>query len=245
MAGQGSIRSRKHATRHTSPRFADPRLVDAEGLVGCGGELGVDWLLDAYSHGVFPWPINDDEPMLWWSPDPRAILELDRLHISRSLRRTLQSGKFTATADQDFRGVIEGCANGPGREDGTWITPAMREAYQRLHLAGHAHSVEVWAEEPGAKRLAGGVYGVAIGGLFAAESMFHYETDASKVALVHLVGHLRKRGYRLLDVQQWTEHTGRLGVTEIPRVEYLRRLSVAIEEPVTFGDRLEQATSGD
>lgn len=200
-----------------------------------GGALAPEWLLDAYRHGIFPWPDDDVHPMLWWSPDPRAIIELDGLHVSRRLRRTLRSGRFVATCDRAFEEVIRGCAMGPSRRGGTWITPKMIAAYTHMHRLGHAHSVEVWRD--GA--LAGGVYGVAIGGLFAAESMFHRVTDASKVALARLVGHLNARGYQLLDVQQWTEHTGRMGAVEVPRREYLRRLAEAVDQPVTFGDRLE------
>ena len=176
-----------------------------------------------------------DNPMFWWSLDPRAIIELDGLHVSRRLARTLRAGRFEVTCDRDFSGVIRGCAGGPGREGGTWITPRMIRAYRRMFALGHAHSVEAWHEG----RLAGGVYGVAIGGLFAAESMFHHVRDASKVALARLVEHLRRRGYRLLDIQQLTPHTARLGATEIPRREYLARLADAVVLPVTFGDRIE------
>ena len=220
-------------------RFADPRHVDSEGLVCCGGELSCDWLLDAYRRGIFPWPINDEEPMLWWSPDPRAVIELDALRVSKRLRRTISSGRFRGTCNQDFRAVLNGCATGPGRQDGTWLTDSMQEAYAAMHEQGHAHSIEVWMHAEGEQSLVGGLYGVAIGGMFSAESMFHYETDASKVALAWLVQHLNARGYVLLDIQQWTEHTGRLGASEIPRDEYLRRLAGAIDLPVSFGEALE------
>ena len=194
----------------------------------------MEWLLDAYRHGIFPWPIwEEGEPMAWWSLDPRAIIELDRgLHVTRRLRRTVRSQKFEITRDQDFRGVIRGCATSPGRRGRTWLTDEMVVAYTRLHDLGHAHSIEAWH----AGMLAGGVYGVAIGGLFAAESMFYHVRDASKVALVHLVDHLRARGYLLLDIQQWTGHSASLGAIEIPREEYLRRLATAIELPVSFGE---------
>lgn len=214
------------------PRFfPPPTATSSDGLVCVGGRLDPDWLLDAYSHGIFPWPVWDDEPMAWWSPDPRAVLEFDELHVSRRLQRTVESGKFEITCDVDFAGVVRGCATAQGRRGHTWLTPAMIDAYLQMHRLGHVHSVEAWH----AGRLAGGTYGVAIGGLFAAESMFYRVRDASKVALVHLVAHLRARRYRLLDIQQWTPHTGRLGAVEIPRVEYLRRLAAAIAEPVTFG----------
>ncbi|MBX3425198.1 MAG: leucyl/phenylalanyl-tRNA--protein transferase [Pirellulales bacterium] len=205
------------------------------GLVAVGGSLSVERLLDAYRHGIFPWPTYPDDPMLWWSPDPRAVLPLDGLHVSRRLARRLRSGQFVATCNTAFEGVVRACSRGPGREGGTWLTPEMIRAYVELHRRGHAHSVEVWHEE----RLVGGVYGVAIGGAFAAESMFHRATDGSKAALASLVSHLRARGYQLLDIQQWTPHTGSLGAIEIPRREYLKRLAALIDLPVTFGSELE------
>jgi leucyl/phenylalanyl-tRNA--protein transferase len=207
--------------------FLDPELADSDGLVGVGGELSPRRLLLAYSSGIFPF-FDEDTPILWWSPDPRAILELDGLHVSRRLARTVRSGKFTVTFDRAFDEVIEGCAHRPGR--GVWITPEMIAAYTRLHRLGHAHSVEVWH----AGQLAGGVYGVTVGGLFAGESMFTRVRDASKVALVHLVGHLRGRGYQLFDVQYRNDHTARLGAVEIPRREYLARLRRAVKSAVTF-----------
>jgi len=207
--------------------------ADADGIVGFGGKLSLAWLLDAYRHGIFPWPVGDiDWPMAWWSPDPRAIIEPDRFHVSRPLRRTCDSGRFTVTLDRDFVGVIRGCATAGDAVGKSWLTKKMIAAYIRLHRLGHAHSVEVWQE----KKLAGGAYGLAIGGLFAAESMFHRVTDASKVALVHLVEHLKHRGYVLLDIQQLTPHTARFGAVEIPRREYLARLAATIDMPVTFKD---------
>jgi leucyl/phenylalanyl-tRNA--protein transferase len=215
-------------------RFFPPAEdADAEGIVGFGGKLSPAWLLDAYRHGIFPWPIGDmDEPMAWWSPDPRAVIELDRFHVSRRLRRTCDSRRFTVSLDRDFVGVIRGCATVGDRVGNTWLTKRMIAAYIRLHRLGHAHSVEVWQE----KKLAGGTYGVAIGGLFAAESMFHRVRDASKVALVHLVEHLNHRGYVLFDIQQLTPHTARFGAVEIPRREYLARLAEAINVQVGFAD---------
>ena len=173
--------------------------------------------------------------MAWWSPDPRAIIELDSLHISRRLKRTVRAGQFSVTCNRDFSGVIQGCATAAGRVGQTWITRGMFDAYVRLHELGYAHSVEAWREG----RLVGGVYGLAIAGLFAAESKFHRVSDASKVALVRLVGHLRSRGYELFDIQQLTPHTARLGAVEIPRQQYLARLADALTRPVTFGDQLE------
>ena len=214
-----------------SPYFPPAEDADPEGLVGFGGELSPQWLLDAYRHGIFPWPITDFEaPLAWWSPDPRALIEFDRFHVPQRLRRTCRSGKFEVTRDLDFAGVIRGCAMAPGRINQTWLTPEMIDAYIRIHELGYAHSIEVWYQ----RELAGGVYGVAMGGLFAAESKFYRVRNASKVALVHLVEHLHARGYTLLDIQQLTPHTARLGAAAIPRVEYLRRLGRAIELPVRF-----------
>ena len=215
--------------------FPSPTESTPDGLVAVGGDLSPERLLDAYSHGIFPWPVSDEEAMLWWSPDPRAILPLDRLYISKRLRRTLRSGKFKVTCDQAFAEVIASCASGPGREGGTWLTDEMIAAYTQFHKLGHAHSIEVWY----GGKLAGGTYGIAIGGVFAAETMFYRVRDASKVALAHLVAHLNARGYQLLDVQQWTPHTGRLGVIEIPRAKYLEHLAKAVEQQVTFGTTLE------
>ena len=219
-----------------SPLFPPAERASPEGLIFVGGRLSVERLLDAYRHGIFPWPAYPGEPMLWWTPDPRAILPLDGIYISRRLERTLRSGKFEVRADTAFVHVLEGCATGPGRERGTWLTPDMIDAYARLHNLGHAHSVEAWHGD----QLVGGVYGVSIGGFFSAESMFYRERDASKAALARLVQHLKLRGYALLDVQQWTPHTGRLGVVEIPRREYLKRLAAAVDLPVTFGSELSE-----
>jgi len=157
------------------------------------------------------------------------------------LQRTCRSGQFEVTCDRDFAAVVQGCATAGDRVGRTWLTPAMTAAYQTLHEAGHAHSVEVWQEG----QLAGGIYGVAIGGLFAGESMFHYVRDASKVALVALVEHLRARGYELFDIQQLTNHTASFGALEIPRKEYMARLARALVKPVTFGSRLELAAGAE
>jgi leucyl/phenylalanyl-tRNA--protein transferase len=200
--------------------------ADEFGLVAIGGDLKPKTLLKAYRNGVFPW-FDEDDPICWWSPDPRAIIELDGLHIARRLRRTIRSGKFSLTVNKDFRGVMRGCAD---RDEGTWITADMLSAYQELHRIGHAHSVEAWHDG----KLAGGVYGVAIGGFFAGESMFTRVTDASKVALAGLVDRLNERGFQLFDVQFTTEHTSRMGATTIPRATYLKRLRQALACDVTF-----------
>jgi leucyl/phenylalanyl-tRNA---protein transferase len=204
----------------------DPERADEVGLVAVGGTLDAATLLDAYCHGVFPW-FNDDTPVLWWSPDPRAVFELDAVHVPRRLQRTLRSCLFTYSIDRSFREVIRSCAN---RREGTWITPDMIAAYEELHELGHAHSLEVWRDDV----LAGGIYGVAIGGFFAGESMFTRVRDASKVALVRLVEHLRRRGYFLFDTQMLTEHTARFGARNISRAEYLQRLRAALHLDVEF-----------
>jgi leucyl/phenylalanyl-tRNA---protein transferase len=213
-------------------RFLPPAEEAGEdGFVGFGGELTPPWLLDAYRHGIFPWPMSKrDTAVPWFSPDPRAIIEFEKFHVPRRLLRVCKSGRFEICFDRDFEGVICGCAVGRGRKGGTWLTPKMIAAYIRMHELGHAHSVEAWQDG----RLAGGVYGIAIAGLFAAESMFYRVPEASKVALVHLVDHLRLRGYELLDVQQLTPNTARFGAIEIPRREYLHRLDEALKKPVEF-----------
>jgi leucyl/phenylalanyl-tRNA--protein transferase len=193
-----------------------PELSDPDGLCGVGGDLLPATLIHAYCEGVFPW-FNEGDPILWWSPDPRAIFDLERIHIPRRLARTVRQGKFTITINRAFEQVMRGCGVRP---EGTWITSSMREAYSRLHRLGHAHSLEAWQDG----QLAGGLYGVALGGLFAAESMFHIEPDAANVCFVHLVDRLKQRGYVLLDTQMATPHTKRFGAFEIPRRDYLKRL---------------------
>jgi len=194
-----------------------------------GGELSRAWLLDAYQHGIFPWPLSGGM-LAWWSPDPRAVIEFADFSPSRRLLRTYRSGRFTVTRDRDFAGVITGCATAQERKEGTWITPEMKTAYLALHHEGIAHSVEAWDGET----LAGGVYGLALGSYFAAESMFYHVRDASKVALVALVEHLRERGYQLLDIQQLTPHTASFGASNIPRSEFMARLSAALAAQATW-----------
>jgi len=204
--------------------FPDPRLADAKGLVKVGGDLSVARLLAAYRCGVFPWTVN---PVSWWSPDPRGIFELDAIHISKSLGKIIRQGFFQVTRDRAFRQVIEACAApGPGRRD-TWISPEFIAAYTQLHEAGHAHSVECWRDG----ELAGGIYGVAAGGLFAGESMFHRVSNSSKVALAHLAAHLRARNFALFDIQMLTPITRQLGAVAIPRADYLQRLKAAVAKP--------------
>ena len=205
-------------------RFPNPRRADAEGLVAVGGDLSVARLLLAYRSGIFPWSVN---PLTWWSPDPRGVLELDAFHLSRSLARTLRQGRFTISFDRAFRPVMEACAApAPGRRD-TWISPEFLEAYTELHRQGHAHSVECWL----GPKLVGGVYGVAVGGLFAGESMFHQVSDASKVALFHLTERLREQHFELFDLQMLTPITRQLGGSELVRDQYLARLATAVARP--------------
>jgi leucyl/phenylalanyl-tRNA--protein transferase len=213
--------------RRQTQLWRDPELADATGLVAMGGDLSPDRLLEAYRRGIFPW-YDESLPICWWSPDPRAIFELESFHVPRRLQRTCRSDRFQVTIDRAFLGVIRGCADRPGQ--GTWITSEMMAAYESLHRLGHAHSVEVWDGEV----LAGGIYGVALGGLFAGESMFSRRRDASKVALVHLVGRLREQGFQLFDIQFLNPHTARLGAVEILRKDYLARLRKALRCQARF-----------
>jgi len=211
--------------------FPPPRRAVAQGphrgLVAVGGDLSAERLRLAYRSGLFPWT---DTPITWWSPDPRAIFELDRLHVSASLARTLRKQVFVVTVDRAFRAVMEGCTEAGAGRLGTWITPLFIEAYTALHQEGSAHSVECWLDD----ELVGGVYGVALGGFFAGESMFHRVSNASKVALVHLAGRLRQCGFSLFDIQMLTRVTRQMGAVEIPREDYLRRLADAVARPITF-----------
>lgn len=204
-------------------KFPDPREFAESGLVAGGGDLSVDRLLAAYRAGIFPW--YDEPPILWWSPDPRAVITPQTLHVSRSLKRRLESGVYTVTCNRAPEAVLDGCAD---RNQGSWLNADMKAAYLALFGAGHMLSFEAWASaDTGMPRLVGGLYGVLVGGLFAAESKFHRETDASKVALVCAVRSLFKRGLRLFDVQFTTEHLMSLGVFDIPRAAYLEQLSEA------------------
>jgi leucyl/phenylalanyl-tRNA--protein transferase len=211
--------------------FPDPEPYDDEGLLAVGGDLAPERLLFAYERGIFPW-YDEGLPPMWWSPNPRAVFTPERLHVSRSLRRALRSGSFRWSANRAFGAVIREC--GRERESGTWILPEMVEAYEELHALGHALSFEVWQGE----RLVGGLYGVQRGALFAAESMFHRETDASKVALVNAVAWSFAQGIELFDVQFLTPHLASLGAHELPRSEYLARAraAVAVARPLPLAD---------
>ncbi len=208
--------------------FPPVEHASPEGLLAVGGDLRSERLLEAYRHGIFPW-YNDDQPILWWSPDPRTVLFPDRLHISRSLKRSLRPDRFKITLDTCFREVVRHCAGPRSQypEGGTWITRGMMEAYSALHDEGYAHSAETWQGD----RLVGGLYGVAIGGAFFAESMFTRVDDASKVALVSVVRQLRTWGFRIVDCQQSSPHVLRLGAEEIPRRTYIQHLEKAVTQP--------------
>ncbi|MCB9853116.1 MAG: leucyl/phenylalanyl-tRNA--protein transferase [Phycisphaerales bacterium] len=190
-------------------------------------ELTPELLISAYAQGIFPMGMHGR--IAWYSPDPRGILPLDAFYVSKSLAQTARSGRFEIRIDTRFRDVMEACADRP---DGTWITPAIVDAYEHLHELGLAHSVEAWKDD----QLAGGLYGVALGGAFFGESMFHRQRDASKVALVALVERMREHGFSLLDIQFITPHLERFGAVEIRRDDYLDRLAVAIRQECQFGD---------
>jgi leucyl/phenylalanyl-tRNA--protein transferase len=207
--------------------FPNPELADADGLVAVGGDLSVERLLAAYRQGIFPWTAN---PITWWSPDPRGIIELDNFHVPESLAKVIRKQPFEITIDKAFQQVMKACAtSGPKRRE-SWITKEFIEAYTVLHKLGHAHNVECWQ----GGKLVGGVYGVAIGGLFAGESMFHLVDNASKVALHHLVQLLRKRRFTLFDIQMVTAATAPLGAKVISRSDYLKRLAVAVAQDGQF-----------
>jgi leucyl/phenylalanyl-tRNA--protein transferase len=220
-------------------RFPDPATAGEDGLVGIGADLEPATLVDAYRRGIFPWP-HPGAPLPWFSPDPRGVIPLDGLVVSRSLRARLRRSGWETTVDRAFAAVLAGCADRPagvsgGRkprppegDGGTWITPPMRAAYQRLHDLGHAHSLEVWA----GGELVGGLYGVGVGGVFTGESMFHLASDASKVALVDLTDRLAEAGGRLIDVQMVTPHLASLGARGLPRADFLDLLARVRDQPV-------------
>lgn len=194
---------------------------DMGGLLAVGGDLQPDRILDAYRRGIFPWGTVDGQP-LWYSPDPRMVLFPEEFRLTRSLRRTLRAGRFEVRFDSDFPGVMAACASTPrDGQDGTWITPEMRHAYTRLHELGWAHSVETYADGV----LVGGLYGMAIGRMFYGESMFSRRSDASKVAFAHLIDYLVTHQFGMIDCQMYTDHLASLGGREIPRAEFLVRLS--------------------
>ena len=202
------------------PRFPDPRRADASGLLAVGGDLSAERLLTAYQMGIFPW-FGPGQPILWWSPDPRMILDVADLRVNRSLRKRIRQEPFRLTLDTAFHDVIVACASVPRPgQDGTWITDGMVAAYDQLHALGFAHSVEAWDAEG---TLVGGLYGVASGRMFFGESMFAKAPDASKIAFVRLVQQLDAWGFPMIDCQMYTDHLARFGAHEISRAEFLSR----------------------
>jgi len=207
----------------------DQALREPNGLLALGGDLSPERLVNAYRHGCFPW-FQEGQPILWWSPDPRMVLFPAELHVSRSLRKTQRQQRFEISFDRDFPAVIEACAGPRHYADGTWITPAMLEAYRELHRRGIAHSVEVWQDG----QLVGGLYGLAIGRLFFGESMFSRVTDASKIGFITLVEQLRDSGFVLIDCQMHTSHLASFGARPIPRAEFAGYLARHLDAPATI-----------
>ncbi len=212
--------------------FPSPDLADADGLLAVGGDLSVPRLLDAYSSGIFPW-FSPDEPILWWSPDPRMVLYPSELKVSKNLQKVINKRKFTTTFDKDFACVIRACSTIERKDqDGeTWITDSMIDAYEFLHMEGYAHSVETWLDGD----LVGGLYGVSLGGVFFGESMFHRVNDASKVALYALVQQLLVWQFDLIDAQQDTVYLRNMGGRTIPRKVFLHLLSQSLKKETKKG----------
>jgi leucyl/phenylalanyl-tRNA--protein transferase len=207
--------------------FPQPHLADANGLLAVGGDLSPERLLQAYQLGIFPWFL-EDEPYLWWSPDPRLVLYPDELIISKSLKKIIKQNTFQITMDCAFDQVIQSCAHTRlNKNEDTWIDQEMVDAYCELHQSGYAHSVEAWSKG----KLEGGLYGVALGKCFFGESMFSNKSNASKVAFVYLVKYLRKRSYMMVDCQVTTAHLQRFGAKEIPRESFLKQLEQAMKSP--------------
>jgi leucyl/phenylalanyl-tRNA--protein transferase len=204
----------------------DRALRDPNGLLAAGGDLSPERLIAAYRHGCFPW-YEQGQPILWWAPDPRMVLPPAELNVSRSLRKVMRQGRFTVTLDRDFPAVIRACAAPRTYAQGTWITPAIEQAYIELHKRGIAHSVEAWQGD----ELVGGLYGLAIGQLFFGESMFSRVTDASKVAFATLAEHLHKAGFVLIDCQMHTRHLESLGAREISRAAFTCYLKEYLDTP--------------
>ncbi|HVP69089.1 MAG TPA: leucyl/phenylalanyl-tRNA--protein transferase [Anaeromyxobacteraceae bacterium] len=216
---------------HRTSSFPDPETAEPDGLLAVGGDLSPGRLVAAYERGIFPW-YSEGSPILWWSPDPRMVLLPSEFHVPRSLARTMRSRRYDVRSDTAFPSVIRRCAEKerPG-QDGTWIVPEVVEAYEALYRLGLAHSVEAWE---GAE-LAGGLYGVSLGGTFFGESMFADRPDASKVAFAALVGWLGRRGFDLVDCQVETEHLSRFGARSVPRREFRTRLAASLEKATLRG----------
>lgn len=214
--------------------FPPVEWAQPDGLLAIGGDLSLERLVLAYRSGIFPWPISAmaDAPLLWWSPPQRAVIEPEKLHVGRSLRKEIRHGRFAVRFDTAFAKVITACAEVPRPDQGgTWITAEMIEAYTRLHEAGFAHSVESYEQE----RLVGGLYGVSLGGCFFGESMFSYEENASKVAFVKLCERLSEWQFDLVDCQLQNQHLVRFGVYVISRAEFIKRLQASLSRPTRRG----------
>ncbi|SMF95480.1 leucyl/phenylalanyl-tRNA--protein transferase [Methylomagnum ishizawai] len=216
--------------KHQPFPTVDKALRDPNGLLAMGGCLSPERLCNAYRRGIFPW-FGENEPILWWSPDPRLVLRPEQVKVSRSLGKRLKRGEFAFTHDVCFADVVEACAGPRSMAAGTWITADMKRAYRRLYEQGLAHSFEAWREG----RLVGGLYGVALGRVFFGESMFHRATDASKAAFAYACGRLAEWGYALIDCQVHTQHLASLGAGEIPRREFVRLLNLYCEQTAASG----------
>jgi len=216
-------------------QFPDPNRAEIDGMLAVGGDLSPQRLLMAYRMGIFPW-YNEDMPILWWSPDPRCIIDLAAFRAPRRVLRSLGKWSYRVTVDTAFESVIRACAVAPrARGAGTWLVPEMIEAYCLLHELGFAHSVEAWEGAGASAELVGGIYGVSIGRAFFGESMFYRKTGASKTALIALVRMLQSWGFDFLDCQQTNEHILRFGAAEVPRREFLRRVGIALRSPTLQG----------
>lgn len=213
-------------------QFPDPEMADPSGILAVGGDLSPQRLLQAYQTGVFPW-FNESDPIVWWSPDPRMVLYPAEVKVSQSMRKVLRDKTFKVTLDHAFKAVITNCkAQKRAGQKGTWITQEMLDAYVLLHKQGYAHSVEVWKDDV----LAGGLYGVSLGGFFAGESMFSKTTNASKVAFITLARVLEKLNFTMLDCQIYTKHLASLGAREISREQYLEELKRSLQQTTLKGN---------
>lgn len=211
--------------------FPPAHLASESGIIAVGGDLSPERLLEAYRYGIFPW-YSEDDPILWWSPDPRFVLFPDELKVSRTMRQVMSRKVYTITIDRKFGDVIDACRRPRRKQPGTWITDEMREAYCALYDLGYAHSVEVWRGDS----LAGGLYGVSLGRCFFGESMFSGEANASKAALVFLVHRLRDLGFIVIDCQVYTAHMASMGARDIPRDEFIKMLASSLQYPTLKGN---------
>jgi leucyl/phenylalanyl-tRNA---protein transferase len=211
--------------------FPPAHLASKNGILAFGGDLSPGRLLVAYRNGIFPW-YSDDDPIIWWSPDPRFVLFLKELHVSGSMKKVLRQDIFKVTYDHDFLGVISACQKSRRKQEGTWITEEMLEAFHNLHLLGYAHSAEAWHED----KLVGGIYGVSLGRCFFGESMFSLMSNASKAALIHLVKRLQRLKFEFLDCQVFTAHMKSMGAKYIPRKEFTRLLKKGMKQATFRGN---------